>query len=515
MPLRRHKLLLGTLAAILIVVGIGLWALFSVPAPVERWLQVRVILALQQHYHRNVQLQNLHVSVVPVFRVTADKFVLPNRDGEDLPPFVTVEHLTAQAWPLELLGRPVHLSWVKLDGLVINAPPKRDRPPGELPQPKRHTRLANFVIDRVEANGTQLYVLPKQEGREPMEWELRTLTLRSAGIGQAMLFKAELTNPKPSGIIHTTGKFGPWNLDEPSETAVTGHYVFEHADLSIFTGISGILSSVGDFTGALNNIVVDGTTDTPDFKLDSGSQPVHLTTQFHAIVDGTNGDTYLQSVKAHFLDSDVEAKGEVAGHTGQKGKTIVLDVDIQDSKVQDLLNLAVASPKPMLTGGVLTHAKLVIPPGNQTVLEKIRLSGNFRIDKAFFTSEKVNDTIDALSRRALGKPDDQSIQDVRARLMGSFDLGDANINFSNLQFEVPGAVAQVKGSYGLVNNKIDFTGDVRLQAHVSNTMSGAKRVFLKPIDPIFAKHNAGTYLPVNVTGDREHPQVKLDLKRVF
>ncbi len=515
MPLRPHKLLLGFVAAILVVVGIGFWALVSVPAPLERWLQAKVLLALQQHYQRDVQLQNLHVSVVPVFRVTADKFVLPNRDGQDLPPFVTVEHLTAQALPFELLSRPVHLSWVKLDGLVINVPPKRDKPPGELTRPGHHTRLANFVIDTVDANGTQLYVLPKQAGREPMEWELRALTLRSAGIGQAMHFKAELTNPKPPGIIHTTGKFGPWNFDEPSETAVAGRYVFEHADLSIFNGISGILSSVGEFTGALNNIVVDGTTDTPDFKLDSGSQPVHLTTQFHAIVDGTNGDTYLQPVKAHFLDSDVVAKGEVAGHPGEKGKTIVLDVDIQDSKVQDLLNLAVASPKPMLTGGVLTHAKLVIPPGHQTVLEKMRLSGNFRIDEAFFTSEKVNDAIDGLSRRAQGKPDDQSIHDVRARLRGTFNLGDTTIDFSNLEFEVPGAVAQVKGSYGLVSNKIDFNGDVRLQAHVSNTMSGAKRVLLKPIDPLFAKHNAGTYLPVNVTGEREHPQVKLDLKRVF
>ena len=51
-----------------------------------------------------------------------------------------------------------------------------------------------------------------------MNWELRALTLRSAGIGQPMRFKAELTNPKPPGLIHTSGKFGPWNVDEPSET---------------------------------------------------------------------------------------------------------------------------------------------------------------------------------------------------------------------------------------------------------------------------------------------------------
>ena len=163
----------------------------------EGWLQARVVLALQQHYQRDVQLKNLRVTLVPIFRASADDFVLPNRDGVGLPPFVTVRHLTAEAIPLELLGRPVHLSWVKLDGLVINVPPKGEKVPGEPVESKPKTRLANFVIDRVDADGTELYVLPKQEGREPMNWELRKLTLRSAGIGQPMRFKAELTNPKP------------------------------------------------------------------------------------------------------------------------------------------------------------------------------------------------------------------------------------------------------------------------------------------------------------------------------
>jgi hypothetical protein len=516
MPFRRRSsILLWSLTTILLLTAVVFLVLLSVPAPVEHWLQTRVLLALQQHYQRDVQLENLHVSLVPVFRVTADNFILPNRDGEGLPPFATVKHLTAQALPLQLLRRPVHLSWVKLDGLVINVPPKREKLAGEPAQPKRRTRLANFEIDRVDADGTELYVLPKQAGREPMEWELRALTLHSAGIGQPMSYKAELTNPKPPGIVRTTGKFGPWNLADPSDTAVAGHYTFENADLSIFNGISGILSSVGDFGGVLRKIVADGTTDVPDFKLDSASKSVHLITQFHALIDGTNGNTYLQPVNAHFLNSHVVAAGEVTGKAGQKGKTISLDVDIRDSRVQDLLDLAVDSAHPMLTGSIVTHAKLVIPPGKQKVIDKIQLSGSFRIDHAWFTNEKVNDAIDGLSRRAQGKPGDQSIQDVPAVLMGTFSLGDAKLSFSNLQFEVPGAVAQVKGSYGLASDQINFTGDVRLQAHVSETMSGAKRVLLKPVDPIFARHHAGTYLPVNVTGDKDHPQIKLDMKKVF
>jgi uncharacterized protein involved in outer membrane biogenesis len=112
MPLRRTtKLVTWLLAIILVIAGIAFLALLSVPAPMERWLQARVLLALQEHYQRDVQLKNLRVTLVPIFRATADDFVLPNRDGEGLPPFVTVRHLTAQAMPLELLRKPVHLSW--------------------------------------------------------------------------------------------------------------------------------------------------------------------------------------------------------------------------------------------------------------------------------------------------------------------------------------------------------------------------------------------------------------------
>src|ERR1017187_8843306 len=157
MPIRRRSsILLWSLTTILLLTAVAFLVLLSVPAPVEHWLQTRVLLALRQHYQRDVQLENLHVSLVPVFRVTADNFILPNRDGEGLPPFATVKHLTAQALPLQLLRRPVHLSWGEPDSLVINVPPKREKLAGEPAQPKRRTRLANFEIDRVDRKSTRL-----------------------------------------------------------------------------------------------------------------------------------------------------------------------------------------------------------------------------------------------------------------------------------------------------------------------------------------------------------------------
>ncbi len=275
-----------------------------------------------------------------------------------------------------------------------------------------------------------------------MLFELRKLALRSAGVGQPMTFTAELTNPTPPGVIQTKGHFGPWDFDEPSATKVDGHYDFQHADLSVFPGISGILSSLGDYKGELNNITVDGTTDVPDFQLDRGGQPVHLTTKFHAVVDGTNGNTYLQPVNAHFLNTDIVTSGEVAGQKGKKGKTISLDVSMQKAYVQDVLALAAKAAPPMLTGPMKLKAKLVLPPGKEPVLQKMQLNGRFSLTDARFTHPKMKDALVQLSRRGQGKPNDTTIDNVAAEFRGDFTLRHSTITFASLQFAGTGSAGR-------------------------------------------------------------------------
>ncbi len=518
---RRTVILLGSLLLVVILGVAGFIYLLTVPPPLERWLQARVLLALREHYQADVQLQNLRVTLIPEFYATADNFVLPNRCCADLPPLIAVKHLAVRSNFFALLRTPVHVSSVTLDGMEIKVASKGRKqaetgssPPGPTSKPKQHTRLANFVIDRVEAGGTMLYILRKNPESEPMLFELRKLALRAAGVGQPMTFTAELTNPTPPGLIETKGHFGPWNFDEPSATPVDGNYDFQHADLSVFNGISGILSSQGKFTGSLHNIVVDGATDVPDFQLDRGGQPVHLTTTFHALVDGTNGNTYLQPVNAHFLNSNVITRGDVASKPGQKGKTITLAVDMSKAYVQDVLALA-AKGAPVLTGNMALKANLLLPPGKESVLQKMQLNGTFDVSNAKFTQEKLKSAVTELSRRGQGKPNDTSIDNVASEFRGDFTLRNSTITFGQLQFATPGAAAQVKGSYGISSSQLNFVGDVSLDATVSHTMTGAKKVLLTPFDPMFKKHGAGTYLPVDISGTREHPEVKVQWKKLF
>ena len=521
---RSTQILLYVVIGIFLACAIAFVFVIAFPAPLERWLQARILLALRQHYRSEVTLQDLHVTVRGgVIYATADNLVVPIRTGASLPPLITVKHLNLKASVLELLHTPVRIGQVQLEGMEIKVGPKREHKEATGGNTLRDehgieikdkTRLANFVIEEVDADGAKLYILRKDPSRQPLLFDLRKLQLRSAGIGEPMKFTAELTNPTPPGLIETTGHFGPWNFDDAGATGLGGHYTFHHADLSVFNGISGTLSSEGDYSGVLHNIVVDGTTDVPDFQLDRGGEQVHLTTTFHAIVDGTNGNTYLQPVKAHFLESDIETRGEVAGKPGEKGKTITLDVDIEHARLQDVLALA-AKSEPAITGGLALKAKLNLPPGKEVVLQRMQLDGKFHVTNGHFTSDTVKKVVVELSRRGQGKPDDTSITNVAAEFGGDFRLSSGTLAFSQLEFTVPGAIAQFKGTYGLAGETLHFTGDVRLHATVSQMVTHGKSWLLVPFDPLFEKHGAGTYLPMTIDGTREHPQVHVQWGKLF
>jgi hypothetical protein len=92
-------------------------------------------------------------------------------------------------------------------------------------------------------------------------------------------------------------------------------------ELGGLKGIGGVLSSVGDFRGRLDRIEVEGTTSVPDFSLDSANHPMQLFTRYHAIVDGTNGDTYLEPPgneagpnRVHLQRCGYQCEGERAHH---------------------------------------------------------------------------------------------------------------------------------------------------------------------------------------------------------
>jgi hypothetical protein len=120
--------------------------------------------------------------------------------------------------------------------------------------------------------------------------------------------------------------------------------------LSVFHGVAGLLSSSGRFSGVLDHIEVQGNTETPHFTVTSSSHQVQLRTKFQAVVNGENGDTFLEKVAATFWRTSVWWHGSVAGKTGQPGKTASVELATNNGRIQDILLLFARSPRAPMSG---------------------------------------------------------------------------------------------------------------------------------------------------------------------
>ncbi len=460
-------------------------------------VKARVERKIKSDYGDQLQISRLHVSLFPTISASGENVVYRPGGRTDVPPLITIRKFTAETNWFVILGEDVRK--VTLDGLVITVAPPADR---EKRQKPVSGKARGLVIDQVVADGTVLKILPKKEGKEPLVFDLYKLTVRRAGEERDMRFETIMKNAKPPGDIHSSGKFGPWD-QEPGLTPVSGSYTFDHADLGVFKGIAGMLSSRGNYQGKLDRIEVSGETDTPDFRLRISGQPVHLTTQFHSIVDGTDGNTYLQPVTGHFGNSTVVAKGQVAGEKGT-GKTVTLDAVVDHGRMEDMLRLAVPGT-PAIKGAISFHSKIVIPPGDIDVAEKLQLNGAFTVGQAHFSKLNVQKKVDELSHRGSGEPEVSNDDTVASGFRGSFKLDRGVMTLLNLAFQVPGVTVALNGTYDLEDRKMDLHGTASLQAKLSQTTTGIKSFFLKALNPFFEKKNAGAVIPIHIGGTSDHP----------
>jgi len=476
-------------------------------------LRSRVTAALRDALDADVEIGAVTLRVFPRFEAQATDLVIRHRGRRDIAPLISIEALTVNADIIGLWRR--HVAHVTLDGLEIQIPPKEDVEDDDAQDVRPHVFDGRQVtVDVLEAPGTKLVILPKRKEKPPKTWELHTLRLESVGVNTTMPFKAMLTNAVPPGEIATEGSFGPWQRDDPGDTPLQGRFTFKDADLGFFKGIDGTLSSVGNYGGSLGRIDVRGTTDTPDFMVDVSGQPVPLKTTYHAIVDGTNGDTRLESVDASFLNTSLTARGGVFDVKGVKGRLVTLDVEIDRGRIEDILRLAVKSPRPPMTGGLRLRTTFNLPPGDQDVIDKLRLNGRFVLEGGRFTDATIQHQIDTLSLRARGKPDVNTSRTVTSTFAGRFVLEDGVLALPVVTFDVPGAVVELTGRYALRKETLDFAGELVMDAKLSETTTGFKSFLLKAIDPLF-RREGHTVVPLQVTGTREQPSFGLDVKRVF
>jgi hypothetical protein len=471
-----------------------------------------VVDELSARFNGGVELQSLHVNLTPRMQVSGEGLTLRYRHRTDVPPLIRIEHFSFNLGVLGIMHVPRHIKGVYVENMLITIPPRQrvtNQPPP--PAAEKPGPLPRVIFDEIVCNDTDLVLLPKKAGKDPLDFEIHDLVMTHAGANRSFDFHGTLTNAKPKGEIATRGSFGPWDGEEPGDTAVSGEYNFADADLDPFAGIGGTLSSSGNYSGQLNKLEVEGVTDTPNFSLDPIGRPVPLHTEFSATVNGTDGDTYLHPVRATLLHSLIIANGSVVRSTSKKGHVISLSIYAPNARLQDILRLATKSNEPVMTGSVNLKTSMLLTPGSEKVVHRLVLDGDFGVNDAEFASPEVREKLESLSRHALGKPKNEDAGSAVTDLLGHFHLGHDLVEFEQLRFHVPGAEVRLKGTYALPTENLAFQGDLRMQAKLSQTVTGKKSLFLKLADPFFKKDGAGSVVPIRISGTRDDPKFALAL----
>ncbi len=432
---------------------------------------------------------------------------LKSRPG--MAPLFVVKNFTANVSVESLFHPPVAVSEVYVDGMQIRIPPREERP--RLAPSDRATGSnaqgsgQGVTIGQVTIQNATLTLIPRDPRKIPLDFDIKRLLLESAGAGAPMRYDVSLTNPKPPGNIHAIGAFGPWSADDPGETPVTGDYQFDKADLGVFAGIAGTLNSSGKFEGQLSALTVHGQASVPNFRLKMSGNPVPLVAHFTVQVDGTNGNTILQPVQATLGSTHFTTSGGIIKHEANQRRAISLTASMPDGNLRDVLRLAMKGD-PFMEGRLKLNTKIDIPPLSGKVREKIVLDGSFEVVQGKFLHSTIQEQIDSLSKRARGQEDSPDHDQVVSRMMGTFHMESAAIRFSKLSFGIPGANIDLAGDYDLDRDAIDFGGTLKLEATVSQMVTGWKRAILKPVDRFFEKEGAGTFLHIRVDGTAKAPK---------
>ncbi|MGA2481575.1 MAG: hypothetical protein ABSF92_00485 [Candidatus Acidiferrales bacterium] len=492
----------------------GLLALVAIGAVAAlvatRWPFARdsVVAALQEKFSSAIELKTFRETYFTPGCVLEGATFRRNND-RTAPPIATIEKLTIQGSYWGFFTSPKRVRRVRIEGLRIFVSPSSERNGGEA-RPAGSLEQFAVIIGEIIADGAVVEFISGEPGTEPLKFEIHKLTLNSVADDRPMSFHATLQNPEPPGEIRTDGQFGPLRPEDVGHTFLSGAYMFQHADLGVFPGIGGTLASTGKFNGVLEHIEVEGDTDTPDFRVKRSDHAVHLKTQFHAMVNGMDGDVALQSVHAQFEGTSLVSHGEVGRKAGADAKTVSLEATELQGRIQDWLRLFSKAERPALTGAIKFRAQVLVPPGRRHFIERVNLQGDFGIDAMSFAGSS-QEKVDSLSQVAQGEKENDNPASVVGNLKGHVLLKDAIATFPDLSFSVPGALAHVHGMYGLLTEQINLHGTLQVDNKLSKGSKGMRLFLLRFVEPFLKKKNAGEIVPIKIGGTFSHPSYGLDV----
>jgi hypothetical protein len=474
---------------------------------------------LEQVLASKVTVAAYHRTYFPHPGFVAKALTLRRNSAPDLPPVGSTEDLIVQGSWLDLLLFRRRVRLVEIRGLHVVIPPagsranREDFPPGsggDFAGPE--TSVETLII-----RGAVLDIMRTNGGR--YTYPIRQLIMRNVQRGQAVSYFLDMQNASPTGHIQASGHFGPLLPKNLGSTPVSGTFTFTSVQLAEIGKLHGKLSSEGHFSGPLSAAEVYATASTDDFAV-AGGRPAPVNGWVQCTVNALNGDVVLHRVEVITGETAVEAAGTVSGPT-KMPKTTELELTVTKGRAQDLLHPFLEN-RPPITGAVALSAHAHLAPQNDGAefLERLRVDGGFSLPGERLTNRDREQTLTGFSQRAQGlkptKTDPEktgldAAADVISSLEGQVKIRDGVVSTKQLTFQMPGASADLNGSYDLRKGTVHLAGNLKMESDISHAATGLKSLLLRPLAPFFKKHHAGAVVPIAVTGGPGNYKVSQDL----
>lgn len=468
---------------------------------------------LEQVFASKITVSHYRRTYFPHPGFVAQALTLRRTSAPDLPPIGSTEELIVQGSWMDLLTLRHRVRLVDVVGLHVVIPPvgsranHEDFPAGS----SADFSGPDTTVEEMHIHKAALDVMRTDGGR--YTYPIRDLVIRNLKNGEAISYSVDMQNASPIGRIQATGKFGPIPPKNLGATPLWGDFTFAPVDLGSLGELHGTLSATGHFSGVLSAIEGHAKASTPNFAVKDGT-PVPVNGTVQVTVNGLNRDVVLNSVEARTGKTVVEAQGDIRGEP----KVTNVDLLVTKGRAEDLLRPFLKEHVPI--SGVVwlkAHARLAPAEHGERFLQRLTLDGSFVVPSERMTNQALEDKLTNFSQRAQGdkaaKDDSEASDaaDVLSSLEGPVKIRDGVVSTPRLKFEMPGAVADLKGTYDLRDKSVHLAGDLKMESDISHTQTGFKSLLLKPLAPFFKKKKAGAVIPIAVTGKPGHYQVSSNL----
>jgi len=460
---------------------------------------------LEKVFASKIKMTHYHRTYWPHPGFVADGLTLRRNTALDLPPVGSVERVRVEGSWLDLLLLRRRIVAVYADGLHVVIPPvgsranQEDFPAGS----SNDFEGPDTAVGRFVMRDAVLDILRTNGGR--YSFPIKQLVITNLQKNAAVGYTVEMATPQAVGQLVASGNFGPLVGGKLEQTPVTGRFTYEDVKLDGISDLHGVLTAKGSFEGRLAAIEARADGSITNFSVGEG-KGVTLAGSATGAVNALNGEIALQGVDVTVGKTVVHVEGQVVGAP----KVTDLDVSVASGRTQDLLRPFMRA-QPPVAGPVQLHghAHLAAAEHAESFLERFTMKGEFEIPKERLTDSPTEKSLTAFSERAQGVSDDKAAaaaddQDVLSSLVGSVVIAKGVVHGTRLVFTVPGASIEGNGTFDLGSEKVDITGQLRMQADLTHATTGFKSFLLKPLAPFFRKKHAGAVVPVRVTGGPGH-----------